>query len=588
MGKKLPIGIEDFAQLRTEDFYYADKTGFIKELLQNWGQANLFTRPRRFGKSLNMSMLKRFFEYGDNSRLFQGLEISREKELCEAYMGRFPVIFVSLKGIQGSSYEMALKMAGQLISAEARRFQYLLESSSLQAHDKKLLDRLMLPDMDEPLLSYSLNVLSQLLEKHHRSKVILLIDEYDVPLAKAFAYGYYDQMTVLIRSLFEQALKTNESLQFAVLTGCMRISKESIFTGLNNLKVLSIADVRFAQYFGFTDSEVRAMMDEYGLQKHYGTVREWYDGYQFGNEQVYCPWDVINYCDILRADPDAQPQNYWANTSSNDAVRQFIAQSDNGMLKRELEQLAAGEQITKEICQELTYRDMYRTVDNLWSVLFTAGYLTQRGRPDGKYFHLAIPNLEIREIFTNQIMDFFKKTVQRDGEAVNAFCDALKNGDAAQAEKRLQAYLKQTVSIRDTFGKKEMKENFYHGILLGILSFKASWGIFSNRESGEGYSDILIETDEEDTGIVIEVKYPDDSGKSLEKGCLAALAQIEQKRYEEYLREEGMTVILKYGVACYRKQCRIMLAENTDAVRTRERNQAGKTVPSAQHCNAVE
>ena len=556
--KKLPIGIEDFEKLRKEDFYYIDKTGLIKDLLNNWGEVNLFTRPRRFGKSLNMSMLKCFFEPERDKNIFEDLEIGRDRELCEKYMGKFPVISVSLKGINADSYEKACRMAVQIINGEARRLQYLLESTQLTQYDKDAFSVLLRDDMDEPSLCYSLKTLSELLQKHHDSKVILLIDEYDVPLAKAFEQGFYDQMVLLIRNLFEQVLKTNSSLQFAVLSGCMRISKESIFTGLNNLRVLSVVDVDFDEYYGFTDEEVRNLLEYYQLSSSYGTIKEWYDGYRFGSMEVYCPWDVIYYCSKLRTDRDARPENYWLNTSSNDAVRHFLQESDKGTTKREIERLVAGEVIAKEIHQELTYKDMYDSVENIWSVLFTTGYLTQRGKREGNSFRLAIPNMEIRKIFTTQIMDYFKQSVQKNGKALDKFCEALKNGDAGGVEKQLNEYLRRTISIRDTFVKKQMKENFYHGILLGLLGFKDTWSVSSNKESGDGYSDILVEIEEESIGIVLEVKYPEDG--NLEAGCRAALEQIEKKGYVEELRDEGMEQILKYGIACYKKRCGVMLA----------------------------
>lgn len=555
---KLPIGIENFEEIRTEGFYYVDKTGLISELLHNWSKVNLFTRPRRFGKSLNMSMMKCFFDLNGNKKIFNGLKIANEADLCDEYMGKFPVISVSLKAIHAGSYAKAYDMAVQVINSEARRLQYLLDSDRLTKNDKETFSELLRNDMNEAVLCCSLKNMSELLQKHHNRKVIVLIDEYDVPLSKAFEHGYYDQMILLIRNMFEQVLKTNDSLQFAVLTGCMRISKESIFTGLNNLRVLSISDVWFDEYFGFTDREVKELLEYYDLSYNYELIKEWYDGYQFGNVDVYCPWDVINYCDLLRVDKDAQPRNYWANTSSNDAVRKFIQNADQGTTKREIEKLVAGEVIAKEIHQELTYKDMYNSVDNLWSVLFTTGYLTQRGKSEGDCFCLSIPNMEIRKIFTTQIMEFFKESVKKDGDTANNFCEALKNGDAAGVERQLAAYLKKTISIRDTFVRKPMKENFYHGILLGILSFKDNWGTFSNKESGDGYSDILVEIDEEETGIIIEVKYPDDG--NLELGCKEALRQIEKNRDEEALRDEGIEKILKYGIACYKKNCRVILA----------------------------
>ena len=557
--KKLPIGIENFEELQKEEFYYVDKTNLIRDLLMQWSKVNLFTRPRRFGKSLNMSMLKYFFEPGGDKEIFKKLAISGETEICEKYMGKFPVVSISLKGINGESYEKACAMAVQVIQSEARRFQYLLESERLTAYEKKVFASLLQADMGEDLLCSSLKIMSELLEKHHGCKVILLIDEYDVPLAKAFERGYYDQMVIFIRNMFEYALKTNDSLKFAVLTGCMRISKESIFTGLNNIKVLSVADVQFDEYFGFTDQEVKDMLDYYGFSDRYDEIKEWYDGYQFGNVGVYCPWDVINYCDTLKADPDAQPRNYWLNTSSNEAVRRFIRESDHAATRREIENLVAGEAITKEIHQELTYKDMYDSIDNLWSVLFTTGYLTQRGKPDGDNFRLVIPNVEIRKIFTSQIMELFKESVPKNGEALRNFCQALRNGDVKSVERLLGEYLRKTISIRDTFVKRQMKENFYHGILIGILGFADTWSVSSNKESGDGYSDILVETDDGETGIILELKYAED-GK-LDESCREALRQINLRRYEEELLDEGVEHILKYGIAFYKKRCRIMLAD---------------------------
>lgn len=558
--KKLPIGIENFEEIRTKGFYYADKTGLIKELLENWSKVTLFTRPRRFGKSLNMSMLKSFFEPGGRKEIFEGLAISKEISLCEEYMGKFPVISISLKGIDAGSFDTARELAVQIINGEARRFQHLLDSENLTTYDKEAYTTLLRADMSEAVLYGSLKVLSELLEKHYNQKVILLIDEYDVPLAKAYDQGYYEQMIVLIRNLFQQALKTNDSLEFAVLTGCMRISKESIFTGLNNLRVLSVADVEFDEYFGFTDVEVKELLKHYNLSRSYEVVKEWYDGYQFGNVEVYCPWDVICHCSKLCSDSNAQPQNYWSNTSSNDAVKKFVQGADIGTTKSEIEKLVAGGVIQKEIRQELTYQDMYSSIENIWSVLFTTGYLTLRGQADRKRFYLAIPNLEIREIYTEQIMELFKENIKKNGDSVNAFCDALQNGDVKKTEKRFSDYLRKTISIRDTFVKKQMKENFYHGILLGLLGYKDTWIISSNEEAGDGYSDILVRSEDEVLGIVIEVKYAED-GK-LEEVCKEALEQIESRRYAEEFQKEGIKHVLKYGIACCRKQCKVMLADS--------------------------
>ncbi len=558
--KKLPIGIDNFEKLCSEDFYYIDKTGFITELLHNWGEVNLFTRPRRFGKTLNMSMLEHFFSLNGDKSIFNGLEISKETALCEEYMGKYPVVSISLKGIDALNFETVFERAVLLVGRAASKAYYLLESDALNERDKANYRKLLDDNMTEAILGDSLRVLSELLEKHHKTKVILLIDEYDVPLAKAYANGYYDQMISLIRNLLGEALKTNNSLKLAVLTGCLRISKESIFTGLNNLKVRSVTDVRFDEYFGFTDAEVRSLLAYYGYPDCYSVAKKWYDGYHFGNVDVYCPWDVLNYCDSLLDDRDAQPGNYWINTSSNDVVKRFIEESANAATKRELECLVAGEVITKEIHQELTYAEIYQTIDNIWSLLFTTGYLTQRGKAEGRQMKLVIPNLEIRDIFVTQIMEFFKENVRKDGNMLNRFCDALQNEDAEHVEKIFTEYLRKTISIRDTAVRSDMKENFYHGVLLGILGVKTRWGISSNREMGEGYADILAEPDTGDMGIIIEMKYAHDG--DLDRACKEALKQIEYTRYEDYLEDDGVENILKYGIACYKKRCKVMLAEN--------------------------
>ncbi len=558
--KKLPIGIENFEDIRKEDFYYVDKTGFIAELLHNWGAVNLFTRPRRFGKTLNMSMLEHFFSLNGDKSIFNGLEILKETTLCEEYMGKYPVISISLKGIDALNFETAFRMAARAVRRSASKVQYLLESDALSESDKMEYKSLLDSKMDESTFCDSLRTLSEMLEKHHHTKVILLIDEYDVPLAKAHANGYYDQMISLIRSLLGEALKTNSSLKLAVLTGCLRISKESIFTGLNNLKVLTIADERFAEYFGFTDKEVRELLKYYDVMDYYDAVKRWYDGYQFGNVEVYCPWDVLNHCDRIRSEPHVQPENYWINTSSNDAVKRFIQESSNATTKREIECLIAGEVITKEIHQELTFPEIYQTTSNIWSLLFTTGYLTQRGKAEGRQMKLAIPNLEIRDIFETQIMEFFKENVKEDGETLGRFCTALQKGDSENVEKIFTEYLRRTISIRDTAVRIDMKENFYHGVLLGILGVKNRWGISSNREMGEGYADILVEPDAGDMGIIIEIKYAHDG--NLDRACKEALKQIEYTRYEDNLADDGVENILKYGIACYKKRCKVMLAEN--------------------------
>ena len=562
--RKLPVGIEKFEEIRREGFYYVDKTTMIRDLLRKWGKVNLFTRPRRFGKSLNMSMLKAFFEIGCDKTLFDGLAISGEQDLCEKYMGKFPVISVSLKGVNGADYETARALLCSVIGNEAARFRFLLETDRISELEKELYRQLLVTDpnrqgmyaMPDAVLMGSLKTLSMLLKEYYKTEVIILIDEYDVPLAKASERGYYESMALLIRNLFEQALKTNDSLYFAVMTGCLRIAKESIFTGLNNLKLLSVTNVRFDEYFGFTDEEVRELLRYYGREDRYEAMREWYDGYRFGNVEVYCPWDVISYCDDLTDDPEAEPRDYWSNTSSNDVIRHFIEKVDHGLTRSEIEALVSGEILTKEIHEDLTYNRLYDSVDHIWSVLFATGYLTQRGKAEGKRYRLAIPNREIRNIFTEQIMTMFKEAVAKDGESLDAFCAALQKGDAREAERLFTAYLGKTISIRDTSVRKASKENFYHGILLGILGFKSGWYVRSNEESGEGWSDILVRLENEDTGMIIEIKYAEEGRYAA--ACEQALRQIEEKDYTAKLKEEGCSLILKYAVACFRKKCRIV------------------------------
>lgn len=557
--RKLPIGIENFEQIIKDDFYYVDKTGLISELLRNWGMVNLFTRPRRFGKSLNMSMLEHFFSVEGDKSIFDGLKISKDKKLCEEYMGKHPVISISLKGINAASYEAAFELTVKTIKGAVQKAGFLKMSDKLGEDEKKEYRAILDENMSEATLFWSLKNLSELLEKHYETKVILLIDEYDVPLAKAFENGYYDKMVFLIRNLLEQTLKTNNSLKFAVMTGCMRISKESIFTGLNNLKVLSITDERFDEYFGFTDEDVKEMLRYYDREDHYEEMRNWYDGYRFGSTDVYCPWDVLNHCDKIKENATAFPENYWVHTSSNEAVKKIIQMSGNITTKREIERLLAGEEIVKEIRQELTYQEMYQSVENIWSLLFMTGYLTQRQRLDASHYKLAIPNLEVRDIFKTQIMEYFKEGVAKDGDTLKQLCDALKGGDAEKVERLFEGYLKKTISIRDTFVEKSLKENFYHGILLGILGVKEDWGVFSNRETGDGYSDIMIETEDSEMGIIIEIKYAGDG--NLLNACEKALKQVEETKYEETLLENGVEKILKYGIACYMKHCKVMCSE---------------------------
>ena len=568
MRKKLPIGIENFEEFSVEDFYYVDKTLFIKELLQNWGKVNLFTRPRRFGKSLNMSMLKCFFEIGRDTALFEGLKIAQEKELCEKYLGKFPVISISLKSVGGLTYKAALAALKNIIGKEAMRFQFLRESAHLSDAEKDSYQRLIkigttsesIYDMTDAALIDSLKTLSQLLEKHYGQKGILLIDEYDVPLDKAFQNGYYDEMVNLIRSLFDNGMKTNDSLYFAVLTGCLQISKESIFTGLNNPKVHTISDVRYDEYFGFTNADVDELLEFYGLSAYKDTIKDWYDGYRFGDRDVYCPWDVINYCDELLADPGAEPENYWANTSGNDLIRRLLKKA-NQSTRNDVEQLINGGTIIKSIRQELTCREVEDSIDNIWSVLYSTGYLTCRRRVPGKKMELALPNREVRELFIELVKDWFEETTRADSGRVSRFCEAFPAGDTDMIQRMLGDYLWDSISVRDTAVRKNMKENFYHGMLLGLLQNQDSWLVKSNAETGEGYSDISIQTPDR-VGIVIELKYADDG--NLEKACAEALEQIEEKKYAQGLKRWGTKKILKYGIAFYEKECMVVMALKKD------------------------
>ena len=564
MRKKLPIGIENFEEFFSEDFYYVDKTLFIKELLQNWGKVNLFTRPRRFGKTLNMSMLKCFFETGKDPALFEGLKIMQEKDLCEKYMGKFPVISISLKSVDGLNFESASVALRTVIGNEAGRFRFLRNSDRLTDDEKEAYAQLTevgssqggVYTMTGKMAEASLQTLSQLLEKHFGQKVILLIDEYDVPLDKAFQAGYYDEMVSLICNLLGNALKTNDSLYFAVLTGCLRISKESIFTGLNNLNVMTVSDPYFCDGFGFTEDEVTELLNYYGLEEFHDTVRDWYDGYQFGNISVYCPWDVIKYAQILLKDKEAEPENYWANTSGNDLIRRLLKKA-NQSTKNDVERLINGETITKTIRQELTYREVEDSIDNIWSVLYSTGYLTCRRRMPGKKMELTLPNREVRELFIELVKDWFEETTQADSGRINRFCAAFSAGDTDTIQDMLNDYLWDSISVRDTAVRINMKENFYHGMLLGLLQNQDSWLVKSNAETGEGYSDISIQTPER-TGIVIELKYADDG--NLEKACGEALKQIEEKKYAEGLKHRGAKKIIKYGIAFFEKECMVMTA----------------------------
>ena len=553
---KLPVGIDNFEKIRRNNFYYIDKTKLVEQALHNWSEVTLFTRPRRFGKTLGMSMLRSFFEIGTDKSLFDGLYISQNKALCDEHMGKYPVIFLTLKGVEGLTFADAKMMLKSILSTEMDRHYYLKTSDALTDEDKAYFVK-MLTGTDENI-NDSLRKLSQLLYKHYGKKAVILIDEYDVPLDKAYQNGYYHEMVSLIRGLFGQALKTNDYLQFAILTGCLRISKESIFTGLNNFKVLSIMDTRFDEQFGFTDSEVEELLAAYNLDSHFTEIKEWYDGYHFGNADVYCPWDVINYVDLLRFEPTAKPQDFWSNSSGNALVRRFIDKADV-QTKDEIERLIAGEYIEKEISQELTYDEIDKSIANLWSVLFTTGYLTKQGVTDDGKVRLSIPNREIKNLFIKKIREWFSDTTANDGKTLEQFCNAFVEKDTEKIEQLFGDYLWNTISIRDTAVAKDKKENFYHGILLGLLGYKASWLIKSNTESGTGYSDILVEVPNNRTGIVIELKYAENG--DMDAACDEALNQIEEKSYVDKLKQDGMRNFIKYGIACFKKDCKVVVGE---------------------------
>ena len=557
---KLPVGIDSFEKIRKNEFYYIDKTKLIEQLVETGGEVTLFTRPRRFGKTLNMSMLKAFLETGADVSLFEGLYIAENKALCDEYMGKYPVIFLSLKSVEGLNFEAAKYRITELIGREAQRFDFLLESDNL-SDDEKLQYKAITGmqngkfSMDEDILGSSIQILSYLLCRHFGQKAVILIDEYDVPLDKAFENGYYREMVSLIRGLFGMALKTNDSLAFAVLTGCLRITKESIFTGLNNFKVLSILDPRFDEQFGFTDYEVKKILEDYGLESHFEETKEWYDGYHFGKADIYCPWDVINYVDQLKYDQTAGPQDFWSNSSGNAIVRRLIDKADVST-KNEIERLIAGESIEKDVAPELTYDEIDKSIENLWSVLFTTGYLTHKGRTESGKYRLVIPNREVRNLFVKKIREWFSDVTRNDGETLDKLCNAFVNKEVEKIEEIFGDYLWNTISIRDTAVAKEKKENFYHGILLGLLGYKSSWLIKSNAESGTGYSDILVEVPTNRTGIVIELKYAENG--DLDAACEEALKQIKEKDYVAKLKQDGMDNFIKYGIACFKKVCKVV------------------------------
>ena len=559
--QKLPIGIENFKEMRKQDFYYVDKTGLIVDLLADWGKVNLFTRPRRFGKTLNMSMLANFFEIGADASLFDGLRVSEEKELCENYLGKFPVVFVSLKGVDGLTFDDAYARLRILIRNEALRLEVLRESEKLSMEEKNAYLRLVSENPEKTDITESLKLLCQLLEKHYGQKPILLIDEYDVPLDKAFLHGYYPQMIDLIRSMFGAALKTNDSLFFAVLTGCLRVSKESIFTGLNNLKTLSISNVKFNEYFGFTDEEVGRMLADYGLEAHQAEAREWYDGYRFGNQDVYCPWDIINYVNELRSDPEAEPKPYWMNTSGNDMVRRLIAKASDGTTQMEIERLIAGDTITKMINEQLTHSEIDENLENIWSLLYMTGYLTVARKPSGGRYELRIPNREVREIFKRQVLSWFTERARAATEKLAGLYEAFEKGDAEAIEKLLNRQLITTVSFYDAY------ESFYHGFLLALLSTCVDWCVSSNAETGRGRSDITVERRDRELGFVIEIREVRTRAK-LDEACAAAMKQAEDRDYAAVMLRYGVETVFTYGIAFCDKRCRVAVkrVENTEEI----------------------
>ena len=560
--KRLPVGMDDFKEIRKSEFYYIDKTKLIEQVLENWSKVNLFTRPRRFGKTLNMSMLKWFFEIGTDTTFFDGLYISKNQALCEEYMGKYPVVLLSLKSVEGLTFEEARASLCELIAGEVRRFKFLEKSDRLDDDEKNAYhDLIFIQNLKETILGtklkFSLKKISELLYKHYGQKAIILIDEYDVPLDKAFQHGYYREMVTLIRGLFGEAFKTNDFLQFAVLTGCLRISKESIFTGLNNFKVYAANDLRYDEAFGFTNEEVKRLLADYHLEEHFAEVKEWYDGYHFGNADIYCPWDVINYVDDLVFDPQARPKSYWINSSGNELVKRFIDKADT-TTRDEIEELIAGYAVEKRIRMDLTYDEIDNTIDNVWSVLFTTGYLTQEGREMDGIYRLIIPNKEVREVFVLQISEWFNRVVANDRASTEKINRGFLEGKTEDIQQELTHFLGESISVLDTKARNEEKEIFYHGILIGILKNNANWAVRSNRESGDGYADILIKPKNPDTGIVIELKYAR-SFKELDQACERALEQIRDRRYDEALREDGRNEVLAYGIAFWKKRCKVVV-----------------------------
>ena len=562
---KLPVGIDNFEKIRQNGFYYVDKTSLIEQLFSNWGEVNLFTRPRRFGKTLNMSMLKYFFEIGTDRSLFDGLHICANEKICSEHMGKYPVIFLSLKNAEGLNFDTAKYQMVELIAREAERFPFLAKDTNLSDRDREKYRVLTAfadghYQMSDDVLCGSLQTLSELLYKHFNQKTVILIDEYDVPLDKAFQHGYYREMVALIRAMFGRALKTNEALAFAVLTGCLRDSKESIFTGLNNFKILSITDSRFDEQFGFTDKEVQKLLADYHLEARFSETKEWYDGYRFGNVDVYCPWDVINHIDRIKDDPNARPEAYWINTSGNDLVKRFVDKA-NRTTRNEIEQLIAGNAIEKMLRLDLTYDEIDNSIENLWSVLFTTGYLTQTGMTEDGAYRLVIPNREIREVFKLQIQEWFKKSIFSNTEQLTAFWKAFEEGNTDGVEMYLNRIMSNSISVFDIKTGEGKKEISYHNLLVGILTGNADWLVKSNVEAGEGFADIIVETEDPNAGIIVELKYTKNYDE-MEQACKAALDQINDRRYQEYLLNDGRKDITLYGIAFCKKRCKAMVSGN--------------------------
>ena len=565
---KLPVGIEDFREIRRQGFYYIDKTRLIEQLLDSWGKVNLFTRPRRFGKTLNMSMLRYFFEIGTDKTLFDGLHILQRKDLCDEYMGRFPVVSLTLKGVDGLTFEKAKNKLLKLVALEADQFDFLKNSDKLTDNEKQRYAALVrMQDgkyaMDEDTLESALQTLSELLYRHYGQKVIILIDEYDVPLDKAYENGYYREMVSMIRSLFGEALKTNEFLQFAVLTGCLRVSKESIFTGLNNFKIFSITDARFDEQFGFTEDEVKKMLKDYQREAHLTEMKEWYDGYHFGDADIYCPWNVINRVDDLCDKPEDEPKCYWINSSGNALVKRFVSIA-NRTTQDEIERLIAGEPIEKSVRLDLTYDEIDKSIDNIWSVLFTTGYLTQIGMTEQGSYKLVIPNKEVRTVYISQIKEWFNQKIADNAEQMVSFWETIEDGNAEAIEQYLNRTLSNTISVFDTKAPETEKENSYHTFLAGLLTGNTDWVVKSNVEAGEGFADIIIEPQNPDDGIIFELKYSKEAS-GLDKACERAIKQIRDRRYSEYLKNDGRHNMTFYGIAFYKKRCKVVIEKLKEA-----------------------